>query len=105
MVSNYWRLMSWPLLVTALGLPVLMDCGGMPKGADAPNITGGPSNSHDLANREAVATRARQLRRHGKRGYRRSVLLAKGIQTRCLRGGNAEGWARRRHQLEGARRR
>jgi len=55
MVSNYWRMMSWPLLVTALGLPVLMDCGGMPKVPGAPNVPGAPGNCPDMANVDAVA--------------------------------------------------
>jgi len=57
MVSNYWRLISWPMLVGALGLPVLMDCGKMPGGMPGvPNVPGAPGNCPDMANADAVAS-------------------------------------------------
>jgi len=30
MVSNRWRIVTWPILVAGLASPFLMDCGGMP---------------------------------------------------------------------------
>ncbi len=57
MVSNYWRLISWPMLVGALGLPILMDCGKMPGGMPGvPNVPGAPGNCPDMANADAVAS-------------------------------------------------
>src|SRR5262245_11825498 len=55
MVSNYWRMISWPLLVTALGVPLLMDCGNLPKVPGAPAIPGAPGNCPDMASVDAVA--------------------------------------------------
>jgi len=55
MVSNYWRMLSWPVLVTTLGLPVLMDCGKMPGGMPGvPNVPGA-GNCPDMASVDAVA--------------------------------------------------
>ncbi len=58
MVSNYWRIISWPLLLAGLGLPVLMDCGKMPGGGampGVPNVPGMPGNCPDTASVDAVA--------------------------------------------------
>jgi hypothetical protein len=58
MVSNYWRMISWPLLLAGLGLPVLMDCGKMPGGGalpGVPNVPGAPGNCPDMASVDAVA--------------------------------------------------
>src|SRR3954466_9977550 len=56
MVSNSWRLVSWPILVAALGSPLLMDCGKMPGGlpGGVPNVPGAGS-CPDMANVDAVA--------------------------------------------------
>src|SRR5690349_17396173 len=56
MVSNYWRIVSLPVLVTALGSPLLIDCGKMPGGIPgAPAIPGAPGNCPDMANVDAIA--------------------------------------------------
>src|SRR5450432_1888794 len=55
-MANYWRIASWPILVTALGSPLLMDCGKMPGGLpSAPSVPGMPGNCPDMANADAVA--------------------------------------------------
>jgi hypothetical protein len=51
-------MISWPLLLSALGLPVLMDCGKMPGGGGlpgVPNVPGAPGNCPDMASVDAVA--------------------------------------------------
>jgi len=55
MVSNYWRIVSLPVLLTALGSPLLIDCGKLPSVPGAPNIPGAPGNCPDMANVDAVA--------------------------------------------------
>jgi hypothetical protein len=55
MGSNYWRIVSWPIFVAAMGSPLLMDCGGLPKIPGAPNVPGMPGNCPDMANVDAVA--------------------------------------------------
>jgi hypothetical protein len=55
MVSNYWRIVSLPVLLTALGSPLLMDCGKMPSVPGAPAIPGAPGNCPDTKSVEAVA--------------------------------------------------
>jgi len=55
-MANYWRIASWPILVAALGSPLLMDCGKMPGGLpSAPSVPGMPGNCPDMANVDAVA--------------------------------------------------
>ncbi|HMI86126.1 MAG TPA: hypothetical protein VK550_18655 [Polyangiaceae bacterium] len=58
MVSNYWRIVSLPVLLTALASPLLIDCGKMPSVPGAPNVPGvpgAPGNCPDMANVDAVA--------------------------------------------------
>jgi len=56
MVSNYWRFVSWPILLSALGSPLLIDCGGkMPSVPGAPPGMGAPGNCPDMASVDAVA--------------------------------------------------
>src|SRR6266545_1319763 len=57
MVSNTWRIVSWPVLVMALGSPMLLDCGGGGPGGlpGAPSIPGAPGNCPDMASADAVA--------------------------------------------------
>ena len=58
MVSNYWRIVSLPVLLTALGSPLLIDCGkvpGVPGAPAVPGVPGGPGNCPDMANVDAVA--------------------------------------------------
>jgi hypothetical protein len=60
MVSNYWRIVSWPILLAALGTPILMDCGGkMPGGGGLPGVPSVPGvagKCPDMANVDAVAS-------------------------------------------------
>jgi hypothetical protein len=55
MVANYWRIISWPMLVTALGAPLLLDCGNMPGGGGMPTMPNVAGNCPDMASAEAVA--------------------------------------------------
>jgi len=59
MVSNCWKMVSLPVLITALGSPLLMNCGKMPSGVPGapavPGIPGGPGNCPDMASADAVA--------------------------------------------------
>jgi hypothetical protein len=56
MVSNTWRIVSWPVLVMALSAPMLIDCGKMPGGLPkAPGVPGMAGNCPDMANVDAVA--------------------------------------------------
>jgi len=55
-VSNCWRVLSWPILLTALGAPLMLNCGGkmpgMPGGLpSAP----GAGNCPSMADAQAVA--------------------------------------------------
>jgi hypothetical protein len=64
MVLNRWRIVSWPVLLMALGAPMLMDCGGkMPGGGGLPavpgvpaGLPGAPGSCPDMANVDAVAS-------------------------------------------------
>lgn len=55
MVSKGWRIVSWPVLVAALGSPLLIDCGGLPSVPGVPSLPGLPGNCPDMANIDAVA--------------------------------------------------
>jgi hypothetical protein len=59
MVSNYWRIVSLPVLLTALGSPLLIDCGGkmpsVPGGSGMPSVPGAPGSCPDMTSVEAVA--------------------------------------------------
>ena len=56
MVSNRFRVVSWPVLVGALSAPMLMNCGGLPGGLPGvPALPGMPGNCPDMANLDAVA--------------------------------------------------
>jgi len=60
MASKYWRIASWPALVSLLGAPILMNCGGKMPGAPAmpagmPSVPGAPGNCPNMADAEAVA--------------------------------------------------
>jgi hypothetical protein len=53
--KNCWRIVSLPVLLTALGSPLLIDCGKLPSVPGAPAIPGAPGNCPDMANVDAVA--------------------------------------------------
>ena len=55
MVSNSWRIVSWPVLLMALSAPMLIDCGGkMPGGL--PGGIPGAGACPDMANVDAIAS-------------------------------------------------
>ncbi len=57
MVANRWRKVSGPVLgvVALAAVPMLVDCGGLPKVPGVPNVPGMPGNCPDMADASAVA--------------------------------------------------
>jgi len=57
---NYWRIVSWPIMLAALSSPFMLDCGGQLPGGGAlpgvPNVPGVPGKCPDMANLDAVAS-------------------------------------------------
>ena len=56
MVSNRWRIVTWPILVAGLASPFLMDCGGMPGMDKLGALKDMAAGCPDVASVEAIAS-------------------------------------------------